>query len=108
MITGRALMAAIADLAIAPLAQASPGTGKRAQLGYLAQGAAPLFNRLQGPLRDHGWREGENLRMVFRLWGEHPERARVLAVDRSLIIASPGNDSHTRSNQRPTRPKRTR
>jgi ABC-type uncharacterized transport system substrate-binding protein len=68
-------------LLAAPLAAEAQPAGKSAKLGYLADGAAPIFNPIRGQLRERGWIEGQNLTVVFGLWGQYRERARDLAKD---------------------------
>lgn len=83
----RAFLALVSgSLFPAPLAVEAQQTSKSAKLGYLAAGASPIFNPIRGQLRERGWIEGQNLTVVFGLWGQHPERARELAKD--LVAAN--------------------
>lgn len=64
-----------------PLTVEAQAADKSVKLGYLAAGAAPIFNPIRAQLRERGWIEGQNLAVVFGLWGQDRERARDLAKD---------------------------
>jgi len=69
------------SLLAAPLATEAQPAVKSVKLGYLAAGAAPIFNPIRAQLRERGWIEGQNLTVVFGLWGQDRGRARDLAKD---------------------------
>lgn len=76
----RFLASGIALLAAPRVIGAQPA-GPSAKLGYLAAGAAPIIEPFRSQLRERGWIEGQNLTVVFGLWGQYRERARGLAND---------------------------